>query len=118
MPVERFSPLIDSNVSQALVIGILNRLKVHVLQGHFDGCLNVQQSRTYEFKVEDHEEVMKLVVRWLMPTPHGDTTPGVKMPIINSSDDPIDDNDDDVTTVETAAQSVSCTSIPFIGNGM
>ncbi|KAL1971665.1 hypothetical protein VTN31DRAFT_2286 [Thermomyces dupontii] len=50
---------------------------------------------------------MKLVVRWLMPTPHGDTTPGVKMPIINSSDDPIDDNDDDVTTVETAAQSVS-----------
>lgn len=41
----------NSNIIQVLVIGILNRFKVHILQGHFDGCLNVRQSDTYEFQV-------------------------------------------------------------------
>ncbi|KAL1996078.1 hypothetical protein VTN49DRAFT_401 [Thermomyces lanuginosus] len=41
----------QSLIYPVLVIGILNRFKVHILQGHFDGCLNVRQSDTYEFQV-------------------------------------------------------------------
>ena len=47
------------------------------------------------FKLENHEEVMKLVIRWLMSTPHGDTTLSMELATIESNDEPADDEDDD-----------------------
>lgn len=70
-----------------MVIGILNRFKLHILQGHFDGRLNIQQSKIYDFQVADHEEIMKMVMCWLLSTPHGDTTYSTEMPLIESDED-------------------------------
>lgn len=38
---------------------------------------------------------MKLVIRWLMSTPHGDTTLSMELATIESNDEPADDEDDD-----------------------
>ncbi|KLJ11483.1 hypothetical protein EMPG_13328 [Blastomyces silverae] len=94
----------QSLVYPVLVIGILNRFKLHILQGHFDGCLNVRQSKIYDFQVADHEEIMKLVICWLMSTPHGDTTLSMDMPLVGSCDD-TDDDDDDANTTEVTTPS-------------
>lgn len=72
-----------------MVISIMNLFKVRMLQGHFDGTLNIRRSKVYDFAVD----VMKLVVCWLRSTPHGDTTLSTHMPIFRH--DPHDDDPDD-----------------------
>jgi hypothetical protein len=74
------------------VISILNRLKLRILQGDFNGRLNVRMSQLYDFAVEDHEDLMKLVMCWLMPVAHGDTTLSTQLPLIRQ----IQDADNDV----------------------
>jgi hypothetical protein len=71
----------------------MNLFKVRMLQGHFDGTLNIRRSKVYDFAVDDHEDVMKLVVCWLRSTPHGDTTLSTHMPIFRH--DSLDDDHDD-----------------------
>jgi hypothetical protein len=55
------------------VISKHNLFKVYILLSHFDGELRIRRSRIYDFAVNDHEDVMKVVVCWLRATPHGDT---------------------------------------------
>jgi hypothetical protein len=47
---------------------------VRILQGHYDGHLNIRCSKLYNFNVPDHREVMDLIVRWELPLACGDTT--------------------------------------------
>lgn len=60
-------------------------MQLRILQGYFDGHLNVQMSRLYNFDVSDHQEVMDLFVRWLMPMAHGDTTLSLSCPGMNTT---------------------------------
>ncbi|KAK2808998.1 hypothetical protein FQN50_004272 [Emmonsiellopsis sp. PD_5] len=82
----------QSLVYPVMVISIMNLFKVRVLQGHFDGTLHLRRSKMYDFAVEDHEEVMKIMVCWLRSMPHGDTTLSTQMPIFRR--DPRDNEDD------------------------
>ncbi|PGG99126.1 hypothetical protein AJ79_08690 [Helicocarpus griseus UAMH5409] len=70
----------SSLVFPIMVISILNLLKLRILQGHFDGPLHIRRSKLYDFAVDDHEDVMKLVIRWLRSIPHGDTTLSAEIP--------------------------------------
>lgn len=63
-----------------MVISVMTLFKVRILQGHSDGTLHVRRSKVYDFAVEDHKEVMKVIVRWMHSTPHGDTTLSTQSP--------------------------------------
>ncbi|OAX80980.1 hypothetical protein ACJ72_04677 [Emergomyces africanus] len=64
-----------------MVISIMNLFKLRVLQGYFNGTLNIHKSEVYDFAVEDHEDAMNSVIAWLRSTSHGDTTLSLHMPI-------------------------------------
>jgi len=57
-----------------LIISTLNDSTVRILQGHYDGHLNIRCSKLYNFNVPDHREAMDLIVRWELPLACGDTT--------------------------------------------
>ncbi|OJD17549.1 hypothetical protein AJ78_02362 [Emergomyces pasteurianus Ep9510] len=60
----------------------MNLLKARVLQGHFNGRLNIYRSQLYDFAVESLKEAMKLVIGYLRSTSHEDTTLSLQMPIV------------------------------------
>lgn len=93
-----------------MIISIMNLLKVRILQGHFDGTLNIRRSKVYEFAVDNHEDVMKLVVCWMRSMPHGDTTLSMQMPIFRR--DPHDDDDDDNESEEKDGNGLETNSKP------
>ncbi|PGH11481.1 hypothetical protein AJ79_04856 [Helicocarpus griseus UAMH5409] len=84
----------QSLVYPVMVISIMNLLKLRILQGHFDGTLNICRSKVYDFAVDDHEDMMKLVICWLRSMAHGDTTLSMDMPIFRdeSHDEDADGN--------------------------
>ncbi|OJD27005.1 hypothetical protein ACJ73_01602 [Blastomyces percursus] len=83
----------QSLVYPVMVISIMNLYKVRILQSHFDGTFHIRRSNMLDFAVDDHEELMKVMMCWLWSTPHGDTTLSTQIPIFK--DYPRDDEDDD-----------------------
>lgn len=76
-----------------MVIFIMNLYKVRILQAHFDGTFHIRRSNLPDFAVDDHEELMTVMMCWLWSTPHGDTTLSTQIPIFKR--DPHDEDDDD-----------------------
>lgn len=73
-------------IQQVLVLSILTPVQVRVLQAHYDGTLHIARSKLYNFNVRDHQEIMDLLIRWMMPRPVGDTTsPKRRLPTIPDS---------------------------------
>lgn len=75
----------------------MNPFKVRILQGHFAGTLHIRRSKVYDFAVEDHEELMKIMICWLRSTPHGDAMLSTQMPIFRHD---VHDDEDIERTIE------------------
>ncbi|EGC49274.1 conserved hypothetical protein [Histoplasma capsulatum var. duboisii H88] len=84
----------QSLVCPVMVISIMTPYKVRILQGHFDGVLNVHVSKVFDFAVDDHEPVMNTIIGYLRSIPHGDTALSTRFPILRHNVHVSDENNE------------------------
>lgn len=94
---------------QILLVTVMNINQVRIVQGYFDGCLNIRCSRLVDFSNPDHEEVMDWVVQWLASKPRGETTIHrfLPPPPIDGFEFPENDKDDQQPQEALAIRSVA-----------
>lgn len=70
----QYGMLMLTSSKQVLVISFLKPAQARVVQGYFDGKLNIQISKLYDFNVSGYVDVMNSLIRWGCAVPQGDTT--------------------------------------------